>query len=126
MISLGLMGSGRLISMVPHLLVHAAVRDAVYLALSQPIDRYRERVVPRVGRHNACINNYSCWRAQANARAALRNMWVQGENPCQSGGHQLICTVLNARSGCGIRIVARPSAVLKAVRPSAEPFGLAG
>ena len=32
----------------------------------------------------------------------------------------------NTRSGCGIRIVARPSVVVRPVMPPGEPFGLAG
>ena len=39
---------------------------------------------------------------------------------------QLICTLRNTRSGCGISAVKRPSAVVTAVRPSGLPFGLNG
>ena len=38
----------------------------------------------------------------------------------------LIWTERNRRSGCGIMMVARPSAVVKPVEPFGEPFGLAG
>ena len=40
-----------------------------------------------------------------------------------SGCHD-ICTVRNTRSGCGIRIVKRPSAVVSPVMPCGEPFGV--
>ena len=39
---------------------------------------------------------------------------------------QLICTLRNTRSGCGISTVKRPSAVVTAVRPSGLPLGLSG
>ncbi len=39
---------------------------------------------------------------------------------------QLICTLRNTRSGCGIMAVKRPSAVVTAVRPPALPLGLNG
>ena len=37
---------------------------------------------------------------------------------------QLICTLRNTRSGCGIIAVKRPSAVVTAVRPAGLPLGL--
>ena len=36
------------------------------------------------------------------------------------------CAVRYTRSGCDIRIVNRPSAVVRPVMPSGEPFGLCG
>ena len=48
-------------------------------------------------------------------------------NPRPScSGCQLICTLRNTRSGCGIMIVTRPSAAVKPARPPGEPFGLSG
>jgi hypothetical protein len=41
------------------------------------------------------------------------------------GAHD-ICSVRAVRSGCGIMIGMRPSAVVKPVAPPGEPFGLAG
>ena len=43
-----------------------------------------------------------------------------------SPGVQLICTLRNTRSGCGISAVKRPSAVVTAVRPPGLPLGLNG
>jgi hypothetical protein len=59
-------------------------------------------------------------------RRALRNMRSHGESSPQFSGCQDICTVRKTRSGCGIMIVKRPSAVVTAVRPPGEPFGLYG
>src|SRR5690606_40926336 len=44
--------------------------------------------------------------AQPTQARALRKMRIQGESSPSPGGAQLICTVRNTRSGCGIRIVA--------------------
>ena len=43
---------------------------------------------------------------------ALRNMRSHGESPFQSAGRQLRFTARGVRSGCGIMIVKRPSAVV--------------
>ena len=40
---------------------------------------------------------------------ALRNMRIHGESPVQSRGAQLRLALRRVRSGCGIRMVARPS-----------------
>ena len=53
-------------------------------------------------------------------------MRSQGESSRNSRLRQLICTARNTRSGCGIKIVARPSFEVKPVSPAGEPFGLAG
>ena len=55
---------------------------------------------------------------------ALRNMRIHGESSPRLSGCQDICTVRNTRSGCGIMIVKRPSAVVTPVMPAGEPFGL--
>ena len=57
---------------------------------------------------------------------ALRNIRIHGESCPHSCGCQLRLTVRVTRSGCGIRIVARPSSLDRPVMPSGEPFGLSG
>ncbi len=59
---------------------------------------------------------------------ALRNIRIQGpDSPSQKpAGRHESCTERKPRSGCGIMIVARPSSVVKPVRPSSLPFGLNG
>ena len=44
----------------------------------------------------------------------------------QSSGCQEFCTARTTRSGCGIMIVTRPSALHRPVMPPGEPLGLAG
>ena len=53
-------------------------------------------------------------------------MRIQGLNWLWSPRVQLICTLRNTRSGCGIRAVKRPSTVVTAVRPPGLPLGLKG
>ena len=57
---------------------------------------------------------------------ALRNRRIHGESPSQPLGAQLKLTLRSVRSGCGMRIVARPSSVVRPVMPSGDPFGLSG
>src|SRR5215468_10346887 len=57
---------------------------------------------------------------------ALRNIRIHGESSPQSAGCHDICTVRKPRSGCGIRIEKRPSAVVRPVIPLGEPLGLYG
>jgi hypothetical protein len=57
---------------------------------------------------------------------AFLNNLIHGESSPASSGAQDICTVLNTRSGCSIRIVNRPSAVVSPVIPSGEPLGFTG
>jgi len=57
---------------------------------------------------------------------ALRHSCIHGLKPDTSWSVQLICTLRNTRSGCGIMAVKRPSAVVTAVRPPGLPFGLNG
>lgn len=57
---------------------------------------------------------------------ALRNRRIHGESSPSVSGDQDICTVRKTRSGCGIMIVKRPSAVVTPVMPAGEPFGLYG
>ncbi len=59
------------------------------------------------------------------ARALLKNR-IQGLSSGHPGGCQDRATVRKTRSGCGIRMVARPSVLVSAVMPSGEPLGLAG
>ena len=57
---------------------------------------------------------------------ALRKTRIHGASSPQPSGCHDHCTDRNTRSGCGITIVNRPSAVVTPVRPPAEPFGLSG
>jgi hypothetical protein len=57
---------------------------------------------------------------------ALRQMRSQGLDAAMSPPVQLICTLRNTRSACGIMAVKRPSAVVTAVRPPGLPLGLSG
>ncbi len=53
-------------------------------------------------------------------------MRIQGLKALRSPEVQLICTLRNTRSGCGISAVKRPSGVVTAVRPPGLPLGLKG
>jgi len=57
---------------------------------------------------------------------ALRNRRIQPPSSRQSAGAQEHCRARNTRSGWGIMIVARPSALVSPVMPAGEPLGLAG
>ena len=61
----------------------------------------------------------------AHLRAFLN---ICSHGPCspQCGGCHECCTVRMMRSGCGIMIVARPSAVVMPATLASEPLGLAG
>ena len=61
-----------------------------------------------------------------NATRALRNMRSHGDASGQSAGAQLKLALRGVRSGCGIRIVARPSSLLRPAMASVEPLGFAG
>jgi len=63
---------------------------------------------------------------QATYTRALRNIRSHGPSSPHSSGCHEYCVVRNRRSGCGIMMVKRPSAVVKPVKPSGEPFGLCG
>ena len=60
------------------------------------------------------------------ATRTLRNMRSHGESSGQSAGCQLRLALRGVRSGCGIRIVARPSRLVTPAMASSDPFGLAG
>src|SRR3546814_11187760 len=64
--------------------------------------------------------------SQPTATRALRNILSHGESSGQSSGAQLRLALRGVRSGCGIRIVARPSSLDRPAMASAEPLGLAG
>src|SRR6185312_8266935 len=66
------------------------------------------------------------WNDQPHHTRALRNMRIHGESSPQFSGCQLNCTLRNTRSGCGIRMVTRPSAAVKPARPPGEPLVLSG
>src|SRR5690349_5798980 len=57
---------------------------------------------------------------------ALRNIRIQGESSPQPSGCHENSTERNTRSGCGMRMVKRPSGVVSAVMPWGEPLGLYG
>ena len=59
-------------------------------------------------------------------RRALRKMRIQGPSSRQARGRHENCTARKTRSGCGMKIVTRPSGVVSAVMPPGEPFGLSG
>src|SRR3546814_15594384 len=64
--------------------------------------------------------------SQPTATRALRNILSHGESSGQSSGAQLRLALRGVRSGCGIRIVARPSSLDRPAMASAAPLGLAG
>ena len=82
----------------------------------------RKRWAPSHGSALPCARKND----QPHHTRALRNMRIHGESSPQLSGCQLICTLRNTRSGCGIRIVTRPSAAVKPARPPGEPFGFSG
>jgi hypothetical protein len=55
---------------------------------------------------------------------ALRNIRIHGESSGQPAGRHENSTERNTRSGCGMRIVKRPSGVVTEVMPCGDPFGL--
>src|SRR4051794_7847426 len=55
---------------------------------------------------------------------ALWNMRIQGESSTERSGAQDICTVRKTRSGWGMTMVKRPSAVVSPVMPCGVPLGL--
>ena len=57
---------------------------------------------------------------------ALRNIRIHGPSSSQSSGYHECVTARNTRSGCGIMMVTRPSAVVSPVMPCGEPFGFCG
>ncbi len=57
---------------------------------------------------------------------ALRNIRNHGPSSPQSSGCQELATVRNTRSGCGIRMLKRPSGVVSPVIPCGDPLGLYG
>ena len=57
---------------------------------------------------------------------AFLNILIHGESSPAPSGAQDICTVLNNLSGCSMRMVNRPSAVVSPVIPSGEPLGFNG
>ena len=63
--------------------------------------------------------------APAQMRAFL-NIRIHGESSPHSLGAHDICTLRNTRSGCGMKMVKRPSGVVRPVTPPGEPLGLYG
>src|SRR5437588_702785 len=68
--------------------------------------------------------------AQPTQTRALRKRRIQGlsspDSRFHSRGRHESWTVRKTRSGCGMRIVTRPPAAVRAVMPPAEPFGFSG
>ena len=58
-------------------------------------------------------------------RAFLKSRSHGPSSPHSSGCHEFVM-VRNTRSGCGIRISARPSSLVSPAIPSTEPLGLSG
>ena len=65
-------------------------------------------------------------RDQPSTCRAFLNMRIHGLSSGQPAGAQLRLAVRRVRSGCGIRIVARPSDEVRPAIASSEPLGLAG
>ncbi len=63
---------------------------------------------------------------QPTQERALSKSCCQGEHSPHSAGCHDICVVRNTRSGCGIMIVTRPSALHSPAMPRGDPFGFAG
>lgn len=59
-------------------------------------------------------------------RRAFANIRYHGDSSPHASGCHDICTLRKTRSGCGIRIENRPSAVVSPVIPCGEPLGLYG
>src|SRR5256885_1164107 len=57
---------------------------------------------------------------------ALRNMRIHGLSSPQPSGYHDCCTVRKTRSAWGIRMVKRPSFVVRPVMPPGDPFGFKG
>jgi len=65
--------------------------------------------------------------AQPTHARAFSNIRIHGLwSNVHSRGCQDSSALRNTRSGCGIMIVSRPSAVVSAATPPGEPFGFAG
>ena len=84
--------------------------------------------VPVIFRVSSCLRDefLGFLRVQFTQRRALRNILIHGPSSPQESGCQEFCTVRNTRSACGIKMVKRPSAVVRPVIPCGEPFGLNG
>jgi ADP-ribosyl-[dinitrogen reductase] hydrolase len=105
----------------------------VTLGRSEAQVRAACRAQARVTHHNA-LSDAACEflvltvqdfiTGQPTQRRALRNIRIHGESSPQPSGCHDICAVRNTRSGCGIMIVNRPSAVVRPATPAGEPFGL--
>ena len=83
---------------------------------------------PLVRPHGAAAPIYRRHRMERypTKRRAFANIRYHGDSSPHASGCHDICTVRNTRSGCGIRIVKRPSAVVSPVIPCGEPLGLYG
>src|SRR5690606_16939864 len=63
---------------------------------------------------------------QPTQRRALWKIRIHGDWPGHSAGCQLKLSERRVRSGCGIRIVARPSSLHRPAIASVEPLGSSG
>jgi hypothetical protein len=76
------------------------------------------------GPPSACLRGSSLYPTHRRAFWKRRN---QGPSSCgQSRGSHEYCLRKKQRSGWGIRIVTRPSALVRPVMPSGEPLGFRG
>ena len=91
-------------------------------ARSRPIT-LRVIRLPKESATDACDEGS---RAQPTQVRALRNIRNHGPSSPHALGYQEFCTVRYTRSGCGIMMVTRPSALQRPVIPCGAPLGLAG
>jgi len=75
-----------------------------------------------IGQHHDRVDNAG-YRANPRAFWNIRN---HGVLPSQAFGQNDPDTPAIVRSGCGIRMVTRPSALVTEAMPAGEPFGFAG
>ena len=82
----------------------------------------------RTSRKNAIFarSRYDRMRLYPTQTRAFLKKRIHGLSSGQSRGLQLICDERNTRSGWGMRIVARPSSLVRLVMPNGDPFGLSG
>jgi len=74
-------------------------------------------------RTNCAFGNRPPYPSQTRA---LRKSRIHGESSGAPSGAHDICTLRCTRSGCGMRTLKRPSAVVSPVIPAGEPLGLSG
>ncbi len=101
-------------------LLAPTVQDNPYSGLNQPKPRAVWSSLKAT--EAAAVALVNSLKAEPTQRRALRNMRIHGLSSPQFSRCQDICTVRKTRSGCGIMIVKRPSAVVTPSRPPGQPF----